>query len=84
MQVNMFQAKTELSKLIVLLEKKEQDEIFIARDGVPVAVLTLYNPGEQKRKLGMFNGKYEIPDNFDEGNATVAEMMFGGSDEYTD
>ena len=62
MQVEMFQAKRELSELIASLEKHEQNEIYIARDGIPVAVLKLYQPEVQKRKLGKFNGKYFIPD----------------------
>ena len=84
MQVNMFQAKTELSKLIAALERKEQDEIFIARNGVPVAVLTLFQPKKTARQLGMFNGKYDIPDDIDDGNDEIYKMMTGGEDEYFD
>lgn len=83
MQVNMLQAKTELSKLIASLENKEQNEIYIARDGIPVAVLTLYQPDGGKRKLGKFNGKYSIPDESDDVDALIADMMFGGLDEYS-
>ena len=56
-QVNMFQAKTELSKLILSLENKENDKIIIARDGKPVAVLQLYTP-EKKEEIGKFDGKF--------------------------
>ena len=76
-QVNMFQAKTELSKLIASLEKKEQDQILIARDGKPVAVLMLYIPEDGKRRLGLFNGKYDIPDDIDACNDDVFNMMSG-------
>lgn len=83
MQVNMFQAKTDLSKLIASLERKEHDEIYIARDGKPVAVLTLFQPNTTKRQLGKFNGKYSIPEDFDEENDEIYEMMSGvASDEY--
>jgi hypothetical protein len=36
-QVNIFKAKTELSRLIALLESEAEDEIVIARNGKPVA-----------------------------------------------
>ena len=65
-QVNIFQAKTELSKLIDSLERKEEDHIIIVRDGTPVALLTLYTSEGGRRKLGIFNGKYNIPDDIDE------------------
>ena len=84
MQVNMLQAKTELSKLIASLEKNEQEQIYIARDGVPVAVLMLYQPDVKNRTLGLFNGKYAIPDGLDEEDPEISEMMSGGQDEYTD
>ena len=84
MQVNMFQAKTDLSKLIAALERKEQDEITIARDGIPVAVLTLFQAKKPKRQLGMFNGKYDIPDDIDDGNDEIYRMITGDEDEYFD
>ena len=84
MQVNMFQAKTDLSKLIATLERREQDEIYIARGGIPVAVLTLFQPKKNNRQLGKFNGKFIVPDDIDEGNDEIYEMMTGGGNEYSD
>ena len=74
-QVNVFQAKTDLSKLIRKLETKEEQEIVIARNGTPIAVLTLYKPKQTSRRIGKFNGKYEIPDDIDESNDEVLELM---------
>ena len=74
-QVNIFQAKTELSKLIVSLEKKENDQIIITRGGTPVAVLQRYTPKKNSIELGKFDGKYEIPDNIDAGNDEVLVLM---------
>ena len=75
-QVNVFQAKTELSKLIALLENGEEEEIVIARGKEPVAVLSLYRK-KTPIKLGMFNGKYTIPDDIDEYNDEILKMMEG-------
>ena len=63
--INMLEAKTNLSRLIASLESKEKDRIVIARHGTPVAVLSLYEQDNKRRKLGKFDGKYNIPDDFD-------------------
>ncbi len=74
-QVNIFQAKTELSKLISMLERKEQEQIIIARNGKPIATISLYTPIKKKRKLGKFNGKFELPDDINDGDEEVRELL---------
>ncbi len=52
-QVNIFDAKTELSKLIKMLESKEEDKIVIARNGVPVAQIVPYENKDISKRLGI-------------------------------
>ena len=73
-QVNMLQAKTDLSKLIKMLETKEEDKIVLARNGKPIAQLTLINNPKRKR-IGVAEGKFSIPDEFDEWNDEIEEMF---------
>jgi prevent-host-death family protein len=61
-QMNIHQAKTELSKLIERVEAGEQ--IVIARAGKPAAKLVPLNKARGRRRLGLLNGKFRIPDNF--------------------
>ena len=61
-QVNIHQAKTGLSNLIERVEAGE--EIIIARAGTPVAKLVALKPGRTRRRLGLLDGKFEIPDDF--------------------
>jgi antitoxin (DNA-binding transcriptional repressor) of toxin-antitoxin stability system len=77
-QVNVHEAKTELSKLLELVEAGER--VIIARAGRPVAVLERYQPVLRKRRLGQFRGQGTIPDDFD---ATPDELLraFEGEDE---
>ncbi|MBU2513667.1 type II toxin-antitoxin system Phd/YefM family antitoxin [bacterium] len=58
-QVNIHEAKTNLSKLIA-----EGQEVIIARYGEPVARLTPIRKKAQNRKPGSAKGKFEVSDKF--------------------
>lgn len=72
-QVNMLEAKTNLTKLIKLLETKQEDEIIIARDGMPVAKLELFEKPIISKRTGLFNGEYK-PISLEEFNAMDKEI----------
>ena len=57
--VNVRQAKTQLSRLLVLVA--EGEEVVIARRGVPVARLVACNP-KGKRRFGAMKGKIAVDD----------------------
>jgi prevent-host-death family protein len=61
-QVNIYEAKTQLSKLV--LEVAEGEDIIIARAGKPVARLTRVTRERVRRKLGVLDGQFSIPDDF--------------------
>ncbi len=69
-QVNIHQAKTELSKLVERVEAGE--EIVIARAGRPVAKLTPVTKAPMRRRLGPLDGRFKIPDDF---NAPLPESV---------
>lgn len=64
-QVNMFEAKSDLSRLIRLLETKEEDVIYLARNGKRVAQLTLIPENTNKNKIGIASGELILPERFD-------------------
>ena len=76
-QVNMLETKTELSRLVKILETKQEDVIYLARNGIPVAQLTLIPPQPAEKRIGIAEGKFKIPDEFDEWDKEIEEM-FGG------
>ena len=78
-QVNILDAKNNLSKLIQSLERREADSITIARNGKPVAKLTLFEDCDIKTRIGVAKGQFTVPDNFDCGNDEIAEMFEGGA-----
>ena len=76
-QVNMLEAKSDLSKLVKLLESKQEDVIYLARNGTAVAQMTLIPKKSTNQRIGIAEGKFKIPDEFDEWDKEV-EDMFGG------
>ena len=71
--VNMLQAKTDLSKLVKMLEDKDDDCIMICRSGKPVATLQLFRT--EKRLFGHKRGAVPFYGDFDEQNAEIAELF---------
>jgi prevent-host-death family protein len=69
-QVNVHEAKTQLSRLLEDVEAGER--IVIARAGEPVAVLSPYKTAVRRRRLGLFAGEATIHGDFDELPADIA------------
>jgi len=61
--VNIFQAKTQLSKLIEMAEKGE--DVVIARAGKPVVRLTKLEPTKKPIVFGLLKGKIHVAEDFD-------------------
>ena len=72
-QVNVHEAKTELSRLLEEVEGGER--VVIARAGQPVAVLVPYRAAVRKRRLGQFAGQATIHDDFDDLPPDVAAAL---------
>ena len=78
MQVNVFEAKTNFSKLIRLVESRREESITVARNGKPVARIVPYESAPVSRRIGIAKGKFEVPDDFDAGNEEIAAMLMEG------
>jgi len=79
MQVNIYEAKTQLSKLIEQAEKG--NEVIIAKAGKPVARLTAIHEVHKKRLLGLLNNQFNIPNDFDAPLPDELLAQFEGSGE---
>ena len=75
-QVNVHEAKTELSRLLEQVEAGER--VVIARAGEPVAVLVPYKAAVRRRRLGLFAGQVRINADFDELPADIAAAFGAG------
>lgn len=61
-QVNVHEAKTNLSKLLARVEAGE--EVIIARGKDPVARLVPMEKAKKRKLLGAFKGQFELSDAF--------------------
>lgn len=74
-QINVYQAKTHLSRLLDRVEAGE--EVIIARAGRPVARLVPYRRPAGRRLPGAWQGRVRIADDFDELPAELATAFAG-------
>jgi prevent-host-death family protein len=78
--VNIHEAKTNLSKLLSRVELGE--EIIISNRGVPIAKLVpFHSPSNRRNSLGLDRGRFVVPEDF---NAPLPEEMltaFEGGEE---
>ena len=79
LQVNILEAKTDFSKLIRLLETKREDSITVARNGKPVARITLINETPVSKRIGVAKGKFTVNGDFDADDQEIADMLTGGT-----
>lgn len=76
-QVNMFEAKSTLSKLVDLIEQGVEKEIVIARNGRAAARLVPVLATATAKRLGAAKGKFKVPEDIDAHNAEVARLFHG-------
>ena len=74
MEINISEAKAQLSKLINLAYHGEK--IVICKNNLPLVDLVRHQPAG-KRKFGSLKGKFVTPPSFFEANPEIDEMFYG-------
>jgi prevent-host-death family protein len=74
MVVNISEAKTNLSKLVDMVYHGEK--VVIAKNNLPLVDLVPHK-AEGKRKLGLLQGEFHVPDNFIDEDLDINEMFYG-------
>lgn len=75
--VNMFEAKSTLSKLVEAIESGREREIVIARNGRPVARLVPIQAEPPRQRIGIAHGRFEVPDSIDGANEDIGRLFAG-------
>ncbi len=74
--VNIHEAKTQLSRLLAAVEAG--DEVLISRAGKPIARLVGLQPTPRRRPLGLLEGKFAVPVDFDAPLPDDIQTLFEG------
>jgi prevent-host-death family protein len=72
--VNIHAAKTHLSRLVE--DAAAGEEIIIAKAGKPIARLGPLAEPKRRRKLGILDGKIQVPDDFDTMHEEEIRRLF--------
>ena len=75
MQVNILEAKKNLSNLVRLIETGKEERIIIARYGKPVVKMVVYNDVPVSKRIGVAKGKLKSPEDLDQYNDEIAAMF---------
>jgi prevent-host-death family protein len=73
--VNMLEAKSNLSRLVDAVERGQETEIIIARNGRPAARLVAVAARPVARRIGIAKGRFVVPDSIDADEATIAALF---------
>jgi prevent-host-death family protein len=74
--VNIYEAKTQLSKLVDTAAQGE--DVIIARNGKPIARLTSLKPEKLPLRMGLMKGEIWIADDFDAPLPDDVQAAFEG------
>ena len=75
-QVNIHEAKTQLSKLID--EAVNGEPFVIAKAGKPLVIVKSIVAPQEEKRLGFLADVFEIPDDFDRMGCDEIVQLFGG------
>ncbi|MBS0638596.1 MAG: type II toxin-antitoxin system prevent-host-death family antitoxin [Acetobacteraceae bacterium] len=77
--VNMFDAKTRLSRLVEAVEAGAEAEIIIARNGRPAARLVPIERASTGQRIGVAKGKFTVPETIDADEDSIAALFIGSA-----
>jgi prevent-host-death family protein len=76
--VNIFEAKSSLSRLIEAVESGAEAEIIIARNGRPVARLVPFAASSSApHRIGIAKGAFVVPDRIDADDEEIDRLFHG-------
>lgn len=73
--VNILEAKSNLSRLVEAVESGAKSEIILARNGKPAARLVPLGKAAVGKRIGLLEGKFKAPKDFDKDNEAVAKLF---------
>lgn len=81
--VNIHEAKSQLSALVEAVESGRETEVVLSRNGKPVARIVPLAKPDVGPRIGIAEGLFTIPDDWDKYDAEI-EAMFNDGEWYPD
>lgn len=75
--INLQQAEASLARLVEVIEKGQELEIIIERNGRPVAKLVPIDTAQRQNRIGVAKDKFVVADSVDVADAEVEELFLG-------
>ncbi len=75
MRIEADQVKDKLYEMLGKLEYGEERQYIITRRGEPVAKLVDYYSDPYEKKIGVAQGVFTVPDDFDADNEEIAKLF---------
>jgi antitoxin (DNA-binding transcriptional repressor) of toxin-antitoxin stability system len=79
--MNVLEAKTNFSKLLAMLENREEDEIIICKNNKEIAKITLIPQVDVSKRIGIAKGLFTVPDDINEMDDEITAMFEGDDDD---
>ena len=76
-KMNVLEAKTNFSKLLAMLENREEDEIIICKNNKEIAKITLIPQVDVSKRIGIAKGLLVYPDDINEMDDEIVAMFEG-------
>lgn len=74
---NMYDAKTNLSKLVAIVLQGE--EVIIGKSGKPLIKLVAFDKQSEQRRPGFWKNKLVIKSDFDQVDKQIEELFYGNA-----
>ena len=65
-QFNISEAKTNLSRIVKMLEEGKEDYVIVTRNGKPLLRIVPEKESDVSKRIGIAKGLFTVPDDFDE------------------
>lgn len=74
-KVDIQEAKDDLSRLVKLLETRQEDVVYLTRNGFPLVQLTLIPQDIPVKRIGVAEGRFRVPDEFAQWDGEIEDML---------
>ena len=73
--VDIQEAKDDLPHLVNLLETRQEDVVYLTRNGFPLVQLSLISQKNPVKRIGGAEGRFRVPDEFAQWDGEIEDML---------